>query len=107
MIEGFSPAARGLLLPKKSPGVGALDVGLILELVPGLGAGLEAPANLKTLAVGLGLNSIALTFSRADTAEVGVRTVLDACELGIGRLLAFSAVRMGRGVGTATCMPAL
>lgn len=75
------------MLPKKSLELGARDVGLLLELGLGLEVGLDTPGSLKTLAAGFGLNSIALTLSLADAAEVGVRTVLDACELGTGAAL--------------------
>jgi len=43
---------------------------------------------VKALAAGFGMNSFALTLNRADTADVGVRTVLDACELGTPATLA-------------------
>ncbi len=50
----------------------------------GLEVALGASVGLKVLAAGLGLKSLALTLNLVETADVGVRTVLDACELGIG-----------------------
>ena len=52
------------------------DIDLGLEAVLGSAVG------LKELAAGFGLNSIALTLNFAETAEVGVRTLLEVWELG-------------------------
>ena len=51
-------------------GLAAFDLGLEAALV--------IPVGLNVLAAGLGLNTLNL----AEAADVGVRTVLDACELG-------------------------
>ena len=77
-MDGRSPDKMGFLVPKKSLGLGARDTGLALALDLGLEAALGCPVGLKVLAAGLGLNTLNL----AEAAEVGVRTVLDACELG-------------------------
>ncbi len=87
IIEGLSPAGTGFLSPKKSLGLGARDVGLTFELGLELEVGLDNPGSWKTFAVGFGLNSCAFTLSLMEAAEVGVRTVLDACELGTGAAL--------------------
>ena len=86
-IEGFSPGGKGFLLPKKSLGLGARDKGLTFEPERGLELTLGAPGGLKVLALGFGLNSIALTLNLAEVVEVGVRTVLDAWEPTIGAAL--------------------
>lgn len=83
-IDGLSPGGKGFLFPKKSLGLGALDEGLALALDLGLDVALGAPVGLKELAAGLGLKSLALTLNFVEAAEVGVRTVLEACELGTG-----------------------
>ena len=76
-MEGLSPDVIGFLVPKKSLGLGARDAGLALALDLGLEAVLGCPVGLNVLAAGLGLNALNL----AEAAEVGVRTVLDVCEL--------------------------
>ena len=109
-IEGLSPGGKGFLPPKKSLGLGCRDAGLTLTADRGLEVVLGA-VGLKVFAAGLGLKSRALTLNLADTADVGVRTVLDACELGTafaeGLLGGFWALCMGRGVGMETGIPAL
>ena len=82
-MEGLSPEEIGFLVPKKSLGLGARDTGLALALDLGLEVALGSPVGLNVLAAGLGLNTLNL----AEAAEVGVRTVLDACELGTGAAL--------------------
>ena len=82
-MEGLSPDEMDFLVPKKSLGLGARDIGLALALDLGLEAALGSPVGLNVLAAGLGLNTLNL----AEAAEVGVRTVLDACELGTGAAL--------------------
>ena len=77
-MEDFSPDEMAFLVPKKSLGLGARDMGRALALDLGLEAALGSPVGLNVLAAGLGLNTLNL----AEAAEVGVRTVLDACELG-------------------------
>ncbi len=77
-MEGRSPEEMGFLVPKKSLGLGARDTGLALAVDLGLEVALGSPVGLNVLAAGLGLNTLNL----AEAAEVGVRTVLDACELG-------------------------
>lgn len=77
-MEGLSSNGISFLLPKKSLGLGARDTGLALALDLGLDPALGCPVGLNVLAAGLGLNTLNL----AEAAEVGVRTVLDACELG-------------------------
>ncbi len=77
-MEGLSPDEIDFLVPKKSLGLGARDIGLAFALDLGLEAALGNPVGLKVLAAGLGLKTLNL----AEAADVGVRTVLDACELG-------------------------
>ena len=77
-MEGRSSDEMSFLLPKKSLGLGARDKGPALALDLGLEAALGCPVGLKVLAAGLGLK----TWNLAEAAEVGVRTVLDACEFG-------------------------
>lgn len=77
-MEDLSPDGLTFLVPKKSLGLGARDNGLALALDLGLEAALGSPVGLNVLAAGLGLKTLNL----AEAAEVGVRTVLDACELG-------------------------
>ncbi len=72
------------MFPKKSLGLGARGTGLTLLLDLGLDVELGTSIGLKVLAAGLGLKSLALALNLVETAEVGVRTVLDACELGTG-----------------------
>ena len=76
-IEGLSPDGTVFLVPKNSLGLGARDMGLAAFDL-GLEAALGSPVGLNVLAAGLGLNTLNL----AEAADVGVRTVLDACELG-------------------------
>ena len=83
-IEGFSAGGNGFLFPKKSLGLGSREAGLTLTPDLGLDAVLGAPVGLKVFAAGLGLKSRALTLNLVDTADVGVRTVLDVWELGTG-----------------------
>ena len=54
----------------------------------GLDVVLGTPVGLNEFAAGFGLNSCALTLNFAEAAEVGVRTLLDACELETGGGLA-------------------
>lgn len=77
-MERLSSKGTGFLVPKKSLGLGARDIGLAFAFDLGLEAALGSPVGLNVLAAGLGLNTLNL----AEAAEVGVRTVLDACELG-------------------------
>ena len=77
-MEDLSPDGMSFLVPKKSLGLGARDIGLAFALDLGLEAALGSPVGLNVLAAGLGLNTLNL----AEAAEVGVRTVLDVCELG-------------------------
>ena len=78
-MEGLSPEDMGFLVPKKSLGLGARDIGLGLAFDLGLEAALGSPVGLNVLAAGLGLNMLNLV----EVVEVGVRIVLDVCELGI------------------------
>lgn len=75
-MEGLSPDGMAFLVPKKSLGLEARDIGLGLALDLRLEAALGSPVGLNVLAAGLGLNTLNLV----EAAEVGVRTVLDACE---------------------------
>lgn len=76
-IEGLSDAGKGFLLPKNSLGLGARDTGRALCEDLGLDVLLGTAVGLKEFAAGFGLNL-------AETAEVGVRTLLEVCELEIG-----------------------
>ena len=69
------------MLLKNSLGLEAREVVLVLTLGFGLEAALACPVGMKELAAGFGTNSIALTLNLPDVADVGVRIVLDVCEL--------------------------
>jgi len=89
------------------------DTGRTLTLDLGLEVVLGAAVGLKVFAAGFGLKSLALTLNLEETADVGVRTVLDACELGTGPafteglLGGFETLWIGSGAGMGTGMPAL
>ena len=97
------------MLPKKSLGLEARDDGRAFAM--GLEIGLGS-VGLNELAAGLGLKSRALTLNFVETAEVGVRTVLEFCELGTvptfaGLLGGFWALWIGSGAGIETGIPSL
>ena len=108
-MEGRSGCGITFFFPKKALGLEGRR-GLLLPRE------LAAPAGdsvgWKALAAGLGLNSMALTLKFFTVADVGVRTVLDACELGtaggfpVGLPGCFCGY-IGNGVGTGTGIPAL
>ena len=69
------------MVPKNSLGLDAREAVLGLGLGFGLEAVLVCPVGMKVLAAGFGTNSMALTLNLPEVAEVGVRIVLDVCEL--------------------------
>ena len=103
-IEDLSADGNGFLFPKNSLGLWTRDAGRTLDVDLGLDVLLGAPVGLKEFAAGFGLNL-------AETAEVGVRALLEACELEIGAGLAegfvvpFEPLSIGRGCGTLTEIP--